>query len=198
MIPWIGDCRLEQSIESSQLSGIFLKASTGSSPEPLSRRGRDKYTSFDFIPIEAPPYVDREAEGRELKYLYAISPTASKSPIYLRYDIDIIRQATFVKASEKNSLNTEKNGSTSRFSYGQKVKALKTSEEPETKKKSTGAWQISPTGTNLLLRIRNTRDSSECGCLIESGEVDFVPSDKPKDIKAGSALFFSSNAAEQV
>lgn len=196
MIPWVGDCRLEQSIESSQLSGTFLKASTGSSPAPLSRRGRDKYTGFNFIPIEAPPYLDRETEGRELNYLYAISPTASKVPVYLRYDVDNIKQTTFVKASEKNSLDTEKNGSTSRFSYGQKVKALKTSEEPETKKKSTGAWQISPTGTNLLLRIRHTRDPCECDCLVESGEVDFVPSDKPKDIKAGSALFFSSNVAE--
>lgn len=196
MIPWVGDCRLGQSIESSQQSGIFLKASTGSSPAPLSRRGRDNFTGFDFIPIEAPPYLEKETEGRELKYLYAISPTASKSPVYLRYDFDNIKQTTFIKASEKNSLGTDKNGSTSRFSYGQKVKALKTSEEPRSKKKSTGAWQVSPTGTNLLLRIQHTRDTSECGCLMESGEVGFIPSDKPKDIKAGSALFFSSNAAE--
>lgn len=194
MILWIGDCRLGQSIESSQLSGTFLKASTGSTPVPLSRHGRDNYTGFDFIPIEAPPYLVREAEGRELKYLYAISPTASKSPVYLRYDVDNIKQITFIKASENNSLDTEESGSTSRFSCSQKVKSLKTFTERETRKKSTGAWQISPNGTNLLLRIRLTSNRSECGCLVESGEVDFIPSDKPKDIKAGSALFLSSNA----
>lgn len=88
-----------------------------------------------------PPYLSKETGGREFKHLYAISPTPSKSHVYFRYhDADNIRQTTFVKASEEDSLGTEKNSSTNRFSYRQKVKTLTTVEEDGAGKKSAGSW----------------------------------------------------------
>jgi hypothetical protein len=193
MMSWAGDCKLNQSIEGSKKGGTYLKASAGKTTTALSRRGREAYTGFDFILIEAPPYKANEAKARQQKYRYLISPTATKSTVYLKLDTNSSSTNKAAFAKPLDARNPSSNADTAlHFSLSRKADKLITVED-DNKKISTGPYEISPLGKSLLLRIRYTKIACPCDCGEESVEVDFISSAALSDVKTGSALYLSSN-----
>jgi hypothetical protein len=61
--------------------------------------------------------------------------------------------------------------------------------------KTAGAFNISPSGHNQVLKLRLENEKIGCDCLLESGEVTFVESNADTEVKAGSFLYLSSNLA---
>jgi V8-like Glu-specific endopeptidase len=196
MVGWAGDCRLGQSIEGSMGSKIgrtYLKASTGKRTTVQARRGRDRYTGFDFIPIEAPPYQEQETKPRELKYRYLIAPTATVKPVYLKFDpnSNTKRQVAFAEAANARNPSGEEDAAL-HFAINKKANKLITVQD-ESNQPCTGPFEVSVFGKGLLLRIRYTGKLCECDCGKESSEVDFVLSSDVPAVKIGSGLYLSSN-----